>query len=91
MFYDEPSRGVDVQAKQQIFQIIQAQAKKGVAALFVSTELEEILAICDRILVMKNGTYQGELDPETTTLTQLYTACMEGMQMEGTKIKMEGI
>ena len=34
---------------------------------------------------MKNGTYQGELDPETTTLTQLYTACMEGMQMEGTK------
>ena len=79
MFYDEPSRGVDVQAKQQIFQIIRTQAQKGVAALFVSTELEEILTICDRILVMKNGSLQGELDPDTTTLTQLYTACMEGM------------
>ena len=79
MLYDEPSRGVDVHAKQQIFQIIQTQAQKGVAAIFVSTELEEILAICNRILVMKNGTLQGELDPDTTTLSQLYKACMDGM------------
>ncbi|MEV8467294.1 sugar ABC transporter ATP-binding protein [Fluviibacterium sp. DFM31] len=79
MFFDEPSRGVDVHAKQQIFQIIWDQAEHGLSSIFVSTELEEILEVCDRILVMKDGRIQGELDPANTTLTELYTACMEGL------------
>lgn len=77
MFYDEPSRGVDVHAKQQIFRIIWEQAERGVAALFVSTELEEVLEVCDRILIMHEGDLIGEKDPSTTTLTELYAACME--------------
>ncbi|WP_306118947.1 MULTISPECIES: sugar ABC transporter ATP-binding protein [unclassified Roseitalea] len=79
MFFDEPSRGVDVHAKQQIFQIIWEQARKGVSAVFVSTELEELLDVCDRVLVMKQGRMLGELDPAETTLSQLYIACMEGL------------
>jgi ABC-type sugar transport system ATPase subunit len=79
MFFDEPSRGVDVHAKQQIFQIIWEQAAAGLSSIFVSTELEEMLEVCDRILVMKEGHLLGELDPSTTTLTELYTACMEGL------------
>lgn len=79
MFFDEPSRGVDVHAKQQIFQIIWEQAEKGVSSIFVSTELEELLEVCDRILVMKEGRMLGELDPAKTTLSQLYAACMEGL------------
>lgn len=79
MFFDEPSRGVDVHAKQQIFQIIWEQAAAGLSSIFVSTELEEMLEVCDRILVMKEGRLLGELDPSTTTLTELYTACMEGL------------
>ncbi|MEM7443774.1 MAG: sugar ABC transporter ATP-binding protein [Pseudomonadota bacterium] len=76
MFYDEPSRGVDVNAKRQIFQIIRDKASEGVAALFVSTELEELLDVCDRILVMRNGRLTAELDPLTATIKDLYSASM---------------
>ena len=78
MFFDEPSRGVDVYAKEQIFQIIWEQAEKGLSSVFVSSELEELLHVCDRILVMKEGRMVGEFSPTQTTLTELYTACMDG-------------
>ncbi|MBC7738670.1 MAG: sugar ABC transporter ATP-binding protein, partial [Candidatus Saccharibacteria bacterium] len=78
MFFDEPSRGVDVQAKRQIFDIIWDQAERGLAAIFVSTELEEVLEVADRILVMRQGRIVAEVDPTTTTLAELYRLCMEG-------------
>jgi ABC-type sugar transport system ATPase subunit len=78
MFFDEPSRGVDVQAKRQIFDIIWQKAGEGVAAIFVSTELEEVLEVADRILVMHHGRVVAEIDPTQTTLTELYGLCMEG-------------
>ena len=78
MFFDEPSRGVDVQAKRQIFEIIWHQAADGLAAIFVSTELEEVLEVADRILVMRHGRIVAEVDPTATTLTELYRLCMEG-------------
>lgn len=77
LFFDEPSRGVDVQAKRQIFDIIWRQAEKGLAALFVSTELEEVLEVADRILVMRAGRIVAEVDPTETNLTDLYRLCME--------------
>jgi ribose transport system ATP-binding protein len=78
MFFDEPSRGVDVQAKRQIFDIIWDQAEQGLAAIFVSTELEEVLEVADRILVMRQGRIVAEVDPTATTLAELYRLCMEG-------------
>jgi ABC-type sugar transport system ATPase subunit len=78
LFFDEPSRGIDVQAKQQIFQIIWSQAERGVAAVFVSTELEELIEVCDRIVVLHHGRLIAEVRPEDTTLAELYRLCMEG-------------
>jgi ribose transport system ATP-binding protein len=78
MFFDEPSRGIDVEAKQQIFEIIWAEAARGVSAIFVSVELEEVLEVCDRILVLRHGRIVAEVRPEETTLTELYRLCMEG-------------
>lgn len=78
MFFDEPSRGVDVQAKRQIFDIIWHKAAEGLASIFVSTELEEVLEVADRILVMHQGRIVAEVDPTRTDLTQLYGLCMEG-------------
>lgn len=77
MFFDEPSRGVDVQAKRQIFDIIWQKAAEGLGAVFVSTELEEVLEVADRILVIRNGRIAAEVDPTETTLTDLYGLCME--------------
>lgn len=76
MLYDEPSRGIDVNAKQQIFEIMWAQAAKGISTIFVSSELEELLEVCHRILIMKNGRITGEVNPDEININQLYAYSM---------------
>ncbi|MEG0513212.1 MAG: sugar ABC transporter ATP-binding protein, partial [Clostridia bacterium] len=78
MMYDEPSRGIDVSAKQQIFQIMWDQSRKGVSSVFVSSELEELLEVCHRILIMHMGKIVGEVMPEKITIEDLYAYCMGG-------------
>lgn len=80
MLFDEPSRGIDVNAKRQIFEIIWQQASEGVSSIFVSTELEELIDVCHRILVMREGKIIDELDPKDVTITELYEICMGGTQ-----------
>jgi ribose transport system ATP-binding protein len=77
IFFDEPSRGIDVQAKQQVFQIMWDLSRKGLSVIFVSTELEELLEVCHRILIMDRGRIEKETTPERTTLDELYALCME--------------
>lgn len=76
MFFDEPSRGIDVNAKQQIFQIIWEQSRKGISSIMVSSELEELLEVCHRILIMHEGKIIKEVFPEDVTVEELYALCM---------------
>jgi ABC-type sugar transport system ATPase subunit len=78
MLYDEPSRGIDVNAKQQIFEIMWAQARKGISTIFVSTELEELLEVCHRILIMRHGRIVDEVNPDALNINELYELCMRG-------------
>jgi ribose transport system ATP-binding protein len=78
MLYDEPSRGIDVNAKQQIFEIMWNQARKGVSTIFVSTELEELLEVCHRILIMRHGRLVNEVSPDEISVNELYELCMRG-------------
>jgi ABC-type sugar transport system ATPase subunit len=78
MLYDEPSRGVDVNAKQQVFEIIWTEARKGISTIFVSTELEELLEVCHRILIMRLGKIVDEVNPDKLNTSQLYELCMRG-------------
>ena len=78
MLYDEPSRGIDVSAKQQIFEIMWAQARKGISSIFVSTELEELLEVCHRILIMRHGKIVDEVNPDNININELYEICMRG-------------
>ena len=59
---DEPTRGIDVGAKQEIYQLMEELAARSMAVLFVSSEMEEILAMADRTIVMHEGRIMGELD-----------------------------
>lgn len=62
VLFDEPTRGVDVGAKYEIYQLINRLAGAGVAVLMVSSELPEVIGMCDRIGVMHEGQLQGILD-----------------------------
>ncbi|MBV9674264.1 MAG: sugar ABC transporter ATP-binding protein [Verrucomicrobia bacterium] len=61
LILDEPTRGVDVGAKAEIYALIQELLKKGMAVLFISSELPEIVGVCDRVLVMREGEITGEV------------------------------
>lgn len=61
LLLDEPTRGIDIGAKQEIYGLMEQLAKNGVAILFVSSEMEEILGMSDRTLVMHEGRITGEL------------------------------
>jgi ribose transport system ATP-binding protein len=65
LLLDEPTRGVDVGAKAEIYVIIRQLVEQGVAVLFISSELAEIVGICDRVLVMREGRLTGEVGGET--------------------------
>lgn len=78
MFFDEPSRGIDVNAKQQIFQIIWDQSRKGISSVMVSSELEELIEVCHRILIIRHGRITGEVIPENLRIEELYSLCMGG-------------
>ncbi|MFN3168790.1 MAG: sugar ABC transporter ATP-binding protein [Phycisphaeraceae bacterium] len=61
LLLDEPTRGVDIGAKAEIYRIMEELAQRGVAVLFVSSDLEEVLGAADRVLVMHEGAITGEL------------------------------
>ncbi len=64
--FDEPTRGIDVGAKQEVFEQMAALARQGAAILMVSSELPELIQVADRILVMAEGRITGELPGRTT-------------------------
>ncbi len=64
LLLDEPTRGIDVGAKQEIYQLMDELAGQGIAVLFVSSEMEEIIGMSDRVIVMHEGRITGELTRE---------------------------
>jgi ribose transport system ATP-binding protein len=65
LLLDEPTRGVDVGAKAEIYALIQRLVEKGMAVLFISSELPEVVGVCDRVLVMREGEISGEVGGDT--------------------------
>ena len=78
IFMDEPTRGIDVGAKYEIYQLIQSLAKEGKAVLMISSEMPELLGICDRILVLKEGRNVGELDAKDASQEKIMTMIVNG-------------
>ena len=73
LLLDEPTRGIDVGAKYEIYQLILDLANKGKTVLMVSSEMPELLGICDRIVVMSGGRVAGEVDARSTTQEEIMT------------------
>lgn len=71
LLLDEPTRGIDVGAKYEIYQLIIDLANRGKGVIMVSGEMPELLGVCDRILVMSGGHLAGEVDAKTTTQEEI--------------------
>jgi erythritol transport system ATP-binding protein len=78
LLMDEPSRGIDVGAKADIFKVMRDLAVKGLGILFVTSDLEEVMALSDRILVMSNGRVIAEFDAADATQDALVAASAVG-------------
>jgi ribose transport system ATP-binding protein len=61
LILDEPTRGVDIGAKSEIYRLIDSLARNGVGVIVISSELPEVVGICDRVLVMREGRLEGEV------------------------------
>ena len=64
LFVSEPTRGIDIGAKRDIYLLINNLAKEGKAVIVISSEMAEVMGICDRILVMAEGRINGEVQRE---------------------------
>ena len=77
LMMDEPTRGIDIQAKEQIFVLVRDLARQGLAVLFVSSEIEEVLDVSDRVLVMNQGRITHSRQHDEVNLEQLMALVME--------------
>jgi L-arabinose transport system ATP-binding protein len=84
LFLDEPTRGIDIGAKAEIYQLIDALAGEGLGVVVISSELPEILGLCDRIYVMQGGSITGELTRSEATEESVLALAMAQHLSEST-------
>ena len=77
LILDEPTRGIDVGAKYEIYTIINKLADDGKSIIFISSELPEILGICDRVYVMNEGKIVGELSKKDASQESIMKCIMK--------------
>jgi ribose transport system ATP-binding protein len=73
VIFDEPTRGIDVAAKVEIYNIINTLKSQGIAVMIVSSEMPEVLGISDRIVVMCDGRVTGEVMADETSQSEILT------------------
>ena len=78
LLVDEPTRGIDAGAKDLVYQVLRELAAEGKAILMVSSELTELMALCDRILVMSAGRITAEFTPREWTQEKITRAAFGG-------------
>jgi ribose transport system ATP-binding protein len=85
LFLDEPTRGIDVGAKQEIYANINALAKQGLAIVMVSSELPEVIGLSDRILVLHEGKLSGEFTRSNVSPEKVMAAATGNIESENVK------
>jgi ribose transport system ATP-binding protein len=78
LLLDEATHGIDVGAKDEIYNLIRDFSKKGIAIIMVSSELLELLGLCDRIIVLREGAMAGVLKHEEASEEQIMKLAMGG-------------
>jgi ribose transport system ATP-binding protein len=79
LILDEPTRGVDVGAKQELYKLINKMAEQGMAICLISTEMEELLGLADRLVVMCEGTMTGVIERKDFSQEKVLTLASGNM------------
>ena len=77
LLMDEPTRGIDIHAKEQVYRLVRDLAQQGISVIFISSEIEEVLAVADRILVMNQGRIVAEVPASQADLKQILALAMK--------------
>lgn len=91
LIVDEPTRGIDVGAKYEVYELFNKLSDQGVAIIMISSELPEILGMSDRILVIHQGEINGELDAKTATQEQILYLAAGYNRLEGKPAPVLGV
>ena len=78
IIFDEPTRGIDVGTKTEIQKLVVKLAEQGMAVVFVSSEIEEMLRTCDRMVVMRDGAKVGELSEDEMNQSNIMSTIAGG-------------
>jgi erythritol transport system ATP-binding protein len=82
LLMDEPSRGIDIGAKAEMFRTMRKLTAEGLGIVFITSDLEEVMALSDRIIVMADGRITGEFDAASVTSEDLVAASTPGKRGE---------
>lgn len=82
LLMDEPTRGIDIQAKEQVYGLVRNLAKQGISVIFVSSEIDEVLAVSNRIIVLNQGRIAAEMPAAEANLEQVLALAMRGDNAE---------
>jgi len=77
LLLDEPTRGIDVGAKAQLYRLIRELAQRGISSVFVSSELDELAQVCDRVLVLRDGRVRETVSGAEATGDRLLALAMK--------------
>ncbi len=81
LLMDEPTRGIDIQSKEQVYKLVRNLAEEGISVIFVSSEVEEVVKVSDRILILNQGRICTEIPANQASLEQVLALCMEGEEV----------
>ena len=78
LILDEPTRGIDVGAKREIYQLMNELTERGVSIIMISSELPEVIGMSDRVIVVQEGNIKGEVEGENITEENIMTLATGG-------------
>ena len=82
IIFDEPTRGIDVGAKWEVYNLMNEIASAGAGVIMISSEMKEVIGMSDRIIVMSEGRLTGELDAKNATQEEIMKAASASLQMK---------
>ena len=79
IIFDEPTRGIDIGSKEEIYKLMVQLAKEGKYILMVSSDMPELIAMCDKVVVMRQGRVVGEIDRQDLSEERVLTYSIGGI------------